>query len=267
MVWARGEPIGGSSHSGSQRIYGLSGMAGTSKSTIAHTIARACLDAGCLGASFFFSRGGDKRETVRTFVTSIAVQLARLLLQGPSRRALRAAICDAVREQPDIAQHALIDLWKQLMLRPCEKMRASSSAPPAAALALDAEPCAPPLVIVVDALDECHSADEIEFVLALLSQTSGLAVAELRIFLTSRPEILIREGLLDLPETRTGTSSSTKLIRLSSAKTFACFLSAAWPGLYATALCCPEWLISRSLSSLSKAPAACSSGHRRHAAS
>jgi archaellum biogenesis ATPase FlaH len=51
--------------------------------------------------------------------------------------------------------------------------------------------CAPPLVIV-DALDECHSADEIQFVLALLSQTSSLVVAELRILLTSQPEIPIR---------------------------------------------------------------------------
>jgi type II secretory pathway predicted ATPase ExeA len=190
MAWARGES-GGGGGGGSQRIYWLSGMAGTGKSTIARTIARACLDDGRLGASFFFSRGGE-RETARTFVTTIAVQLARLQL--PCRRVLRAAICEAVRTQPDIAQHALIDQWKRLVLQPCERMRAEAEAAP------DAPPGAPPLVIVVDAFDECHSADEIEFVLALLSQTSGLAVAELRILLTSRPEIPIREGLLDMPE-------------------------------------------------------------------
>ncbi len=60
----------------------------------------------------------------------------------------------------------------------------------------DAPPGSPPLVIVVDALDECHSADEIAFVLVLLSQTSGLAVAALRILVTNRPEIPIREDLL-----------------------------------------------------------------------
>ncbi len=189
MAWARGESAGAAS----QRIYWLSGMAGTGKSTIARTIARECLEAGRLGASFFFSRGGGERESARTFVTTIAAQLARL--PPPYRRVLRSAICDAVREQPDIAQHALIDQWKRLVLRPCERMGAAS-----AAEAPDAQPCAPPLIIVVDALDKCQAADEIEFVLALLSQTSGLAVAQLRIFLTSRPEIVIREGLLDMPE-------------------------------------------------------------------
>jgi type II secretory pathway predicted ATPase ExeA len=168
----------------SQRIHWLTGMAGTGKSTIARTIARTCYDEGRLGASFFFSRGGGEREKARTFVTTIAVQLARRHAQ------LRAEICEAVRKQPDIAQHALSDQWKQLVLRPCERMRAAAPG---------ALQCAP-LVIVVDALDECHAADEIEFVLALLSQTSGLAVAELRILLTSRPEIPIREGLLGMPE-------------------------------------------------------------------
>src|SRR4051794_3002651 len=36
----------------------LSGMAGTGKSTIARTIARELQAQNCLGASFFFSRGG-----------------------------------------------------------------------------------------------------------------------------------------------------------------------------------------------------------------
>jgi SpoVK/Ycf46/Vps4 family AAA+-type ATPase len=53
-------------------------MAGTGKSTIARTVARACLDDGRLGASFFFSRGGGERETTPSFVTTIARQLARL---------------------------------------------------------------------------------------------------------------------------------------------------------------------------------------------
>jgi hypothetical protein len=183
----------------SQRIYWLSGMAGTGKSTIARTIAQACLDEGRLGASFFFSRGGGERETARTFVTTIAVQLAQLLQLSGYRRALRAAICDAVLEQPDIAQHALGDQWKRLVLQLCQQMRATVATAVTAA-AYNAQPCPPPLFIVIDALDECHAANKIELVLALLSQTSGLATAELHILLTSRPEIPIREGLLNMPE-------------------------------------------------------------------
>jgi len=51
----------------------LSGMAGTGKSKIAHTVAHGCFEQGRLVASFFFSRGG---WDVGKFVTSIAVQLA-----------------------------------------------------------------------------------------------------------------------------------------------------------------------------------------------
>ncbi len=113
MAWARGEPSNSSGAGGggsrSKRIYWLSGMAGTGKSTIARTIARACLDDSRLGASFFISRGGGERKTARAFVITIAVQLARLTQRRPSRRALRAAICEAVREQPDIAQRVLLD--------------------------------------------------------------------------------------------------------------------------------------------------------------
>jgi hypothetical protein len=197
MAWVHGktETDGGSS----QRIYWLSGMAGTGKSTIARTVARTCLDDGRLGASFFFSRGGGERETARTFVTTIAVQLARLPQLAGYGRALREAICDAVREQPDIAQHGLGDQWKLLVLRPCQQMHATMATAATAATHI-APPCLPPLLIVIDALDECHAADEIEFVLALLSHTSGLAAAQLRILLTSRPEIPIREGLLDMPK-------------------------------------------------------------------
>src|SRR6266576_4645838 len=39
-------------------IFWLNGLAGTGKSTIARTVARRYFDQKCLGASFFFSRGG-----------------------------------------------------------------------------------------------------------------------------------------------------------------------------------------------------------------
>jgi hypothetical protein len=194
-------------------------MAGTGKLTIARTIACACLDEHRLGASFFFSRSDGERKTARALVTTIAVQLARLTEQQASRRKLRAAICNAVHQKPDIAQHALLDQWKRLVLRPCERMRTKAEAEAAAAVAAAADAGAgaaaetapdalpllplPPLVIVIDALDKCHSADEIAFVLALLSAlTSGLVapVVALRILVTSQPKILIRDGLLGLPD-------------------------------------------------------------------
>ncbi len=83
----------------------------------------------------------------------------------------------------------LINWWQQPVLLSCQRLQAA-----------EAQQQSPPvpfalLVIVVDALDECCDADEIQFVLALLSETSGLAVAKMRIFLTSPVELLMREGV------------------------------------------------------------------------
>ncbi len=185
MAWARGEPRSALGSS-SPRIYWLNGMAGTGKSTIARTVARRCADEGHLGASFFFSRGGGELETARKLVTSIAVQLARL---SPS---LKRHVCDAVAERPNIAEKALRDQWKQLVLRPLQKLSGHTHATPTHR-AIGAP------VIVIDALDECRDEREIGFVLQLLSDTAGLAVAALKIFLTSRPEVSVREGMHDVP--------------------------------------------------------------------
>jgi hypothetical protein len=186
MAWARSD--GGISAAAGidddghpQRVFWLDGLAGTGKSTIAHTVARRCSDEDRLGASFFFSRGGGELETARMFATTIALQLAR------RHSLLRTAICDAVRTHPDNAEKLLGDQWRHLVLGPCERLRAAG-----ALLA--------PLVIVVDALDECKAATEVEFVLELLSKTSAIAEAHLRIFLTSRPEMAVRAGLYSMSE-------------------------------------------------------------------
>ncbi len=173
MAWAHGVADGG------QCIYWLNGMAGTGKSTIARTVARTCCDEERLGASFFFSRGGGELETARKFVTSIAMQLARRLPH------LKTHICAALRSQPDVIHHSFYDQWKQLVLRPMKLFAASHR---------HQLPC----VIVVDALDECSDESEIEFVLQLLSTTAGLMTARLLIFLTSRPEIPIRQGFEEM---------------------------------------------------------------------
>jgi hypothetical protein len=183
MAWARADAGMSSTGSGQHRIFWLDGMAGTGKSTIARTVARICSDEGRLSASFFFSRGGGELETARMFVTTIAVQLARRNQQ------LQAGVCEALRAHPDIAEQMLADQRRHLVLGPCERL-AGAARPPLG-----------PLVIIVDAPDECKAPAEIEFVLALLSETSGLVEATpLRISLTSRPEITVRAGLHDMPE-------------------------------------------------------------------
>jgi hypothetical protein len=67
-------------------------MAGTGKSTIAHTVARAYFEQGRLAASFFFSRGGGDVGSASKFVATIALQLAMHIL--PVQRHIRDVLTE-----------------------------------------------------------------------------------------------------------------------------------------------------------------------------
>ena len=94
---------------------------------------------------------------------------------------LRRYICDAVTERSDIAGQSLRDQWHQLVLRPLSK--------------LDGSKCHSLYVLVVDALDECDDNNNIRIILQLLAEARSLQRVQLRVFLTSRPDIPIRYGI------------------------------------------------------------------------
>ncbi|MCJ1251829.1 hypothetical protein MMC30_009067, partial [Trapelia coarctata] len=162
-------------------IYWLNGLAGTGKSTIARTVARKYFENGQLGASFFFSRGGGDVGHAGKFFTTIAVQLAR---KSPSSQQY---ICDAVRKNADIATQSLGDQWRQVVLGPLSKLSGDSY--PSSYL------------LVIDALDECENDEDIRTILKLLAEAQALQTVRLRVLLTSRPEIPIRHGFGQIPET------------------------------------------------------------------
>lgn len=166
------------SNSSKECIFWLSGMAGTGKSTIARTIAGSISGQGRLGASFFFSRGGGDLGHAGKFVSTLAYQLAKV---SPD---LKRLICDAIAEQDDIIHQGLYNQWKQLIIRPLSKMGSNKSN----------------LVFVIDALDECEGDDNIKLILQLFIQAKDLEAMQLRLFLTSRPEVAIRLGFQDMPE-------------------------------------------------------------------
>jgi hypothetical protein len=112
------------------------------------------------------------------FFTSLAVQLA---LNIPS---LRQNICDAVMKQSDIASLSLSEQWRQLVLGPLSELDKSCQ----------------PYILVVDALDECDNEEHIRIILQLLAEARSLRTVQLRIFLTSRPEIPIRHGMYNMPQ-------------------------------------------------------------------
>jgi NACHT domain len=162
-----------------RNIFWLNGLAGTGKSTIARTIARKFYDQDRLGASFFFSRGNGDISHAGKFFTSIAVQLAARLPQ------LKRYICDAVMEHRDIAIQSLRDQWHQLVLKPLSKLDTDFHNP---------------LLLVIDALDECDGDKDVRAIVQLFAETREIRTARLRIFMTSRPEAPVRYGFRQIPD-------------------------------------------------------------------
>jgi hypothetical protein len=150
-------------------------MAGTGKSTISRTVARHFDDQGRLGASFFFSRGQGDLGHAEKFFTTIASQIAHAL---PT---LKRHICEAVTEDHRIGSQGLSEQWRKLIFRPLSKLENLSSH-------------RLPIILVIDALDECKREDrkdDVRVILRLLAEAKDLPTIRLRIFLTSRPEVPI----------------------------------------------------------------------------
>ncbi|KAF2019219.1 WD40 repeat-like protein [Aaosphaeria arxii CBS 175.79] len=160
-------------------IYWLSGVAGTGKSTIARTIARKYQHQGHLGANFFFSRGGGEVSRADKLFTTLAFQLANKI------PALKRHIAQAISEQETIATHSFRDQWDQLILNPLAK--------------LDPRTFQTPIVMILDALDECESERDIRIILRLLATTTSIPGIRLRILITSRPEISDRCNFSQIP--------------------------------------------------------------------
>jgi hypothetical protein len=155
---------------GGHCIYWLQGMVGTGKSTIARTIAQDLDKRGTLGASFFFKRGeGDRGKATRFFPT-IAAQLVH---KCPG---LTEHVGNAVDANYSIAEKALHEQFKELILRPLKAARLEPTTK----------------IIVVDALDECDREEAAQTIIGLLPQLKLIKTVRVKFFVTSRPESLIR---------------------------------------------------------------------------
>ncbi|KAH8749771.1 hypothetical protein F5882DRAFT_239242, partial [Hyaloscypha sp. PMI_1271] len=120
-------------------------MAGTGKSTIAHSIARTYFDQNRLAASFFFSRGGGDAGNASKFVATLAVQLAVHI--PPVQRHIH----DILIERSTITSQSLADQWRQIVLGPLSKLDGSNTYVS--------------YVLVVDALDKCESENDTRIIL------------------------------------------------------------------------------------------------------
>lgn len=152
----------------------LKGMAGTGKSTISRTIARSLAARGLLGANFFFKRGESDRSSVNKLFTTLAFQLS----VGNGRIAQQ--VIAALKSDPALPNKATRDQFDKLILEPI-------------LLAYQGHEKGT-LVVILDALDECENQNDARNVIHLFSQSRSLPSLKLRVFITSRPEVMIRLG-------------------------------------------------------------------------
>ncbi|KAG9037435.1 hypothetical protein FRB95_005725 [Tulasnella sp. JGI-2019a] len=149
-------------------FFDLEGVAGIGKTTIAHTLAEEASRDGYLAASFFFSRAGDAELSNPTLVFStLAYQLSSF---NPSflQHFGRAASSGTAFEDLDTQLQKLIVEPLQCVTPPSR-----------------------PLLIVLDAFDECQKEGAKELLRLLLSGVLKVPVS-LKIFMTSRPEPHLR---------------------------------------------------------------------------
>ena len=155
-----------------KRMVCLTGSAGSGKSAIAQSICQQTKLEGSLAGSFFFSSRDPERDHARSFIPTLACQIAE---KSP---AAKRQILREVDNYPTIFDKAIDTQLDTLLINPLQ----------AAANLL-------PHVIVIDGLDECKSEDERGLVLSALHKLQRADNINMRVFLTSRPEHPIREAL------------------------------------------------------------------------
>ena len=154
----------------------LNGMAGTGKSSIARSIAEDLSDRRQLAASYFFSRGKSSRNTLQFYI-SIALQL---VISIPT---LKMAVTEAIRKDPDILEKRPRSQFQQLIVKPIQMLES---------------PMSSPMVVVVDAIDECEDEDLGMEIITLIASAQENNMLPLQFLFTSRPEPYIAAKFGDI---------------------------------------------------------------------
>lgn len=167
----------------SKSIFWLNGAAGTGKSTISRTFAEWLtgqdrIGAVDLGASFFFKRGESDRGSASRFFSTITREL---VLKIPG---LDSLIAKVITSDPFIFDKALGEQFDKLIYQPLQKVTNPGGYPT--------------FILVVDALDECEQDRDIRAILDLWSRLPQITTIQLKLFLTSRPDLPIRLGFKNM---------------------------------------------------------------------
>jgi NACHT domain len=168
-AWAGGNP--------EHPVCWLEGPAGSGKSTIANTIAQQYDHHGndkqpVLAFGFSFSRGkADRSDTIK-FVPTFAYQLTKAL------PGVEPHILSSLMNEQSIADLRLQDQIMKLIINPI--------------IGFQNQHTIPPMIIVVDGLDECSDDDGLQKLIQLLIRITD-HISSFRLLFTSRPESHIQQ--------------------------------------------------------------------------
>ncbi|KIM50830.1 hypothetical protein SCLCIDRAFT_33957 [Scleroderma citrinum Foug A] len=158
------------------RIFWLYGQVGEDNSAIAHTIAWHMRNCGELGSCFSFARDRRSERLHEKVLSTIARDLAAWDLRLKPILADALALDPSLGSTPDVMQQ-----WQKLILEPLSRLKSAMVGN---------------VVVVIDALDESGDDTTRQHILRLLtSPEADKLPSNLRILLTSRPEVDIRRGL------------------------------------------------------------------------
>ncbi|KAJ7186202.1 hypothetical protein GGX14DRAFT_581209 [Mycena pura] len=150
----------------------LSGVAGSGKSTVSTTIAESLRGVERLGAFLFFDRNDRARSHPDAVIRTLAYWLA---LSNPH---IASAVSAAIRQDSAVVNAPLPTQFQCLLLGPLKAAE---------------EHIQGPLIVILDALDECGDNDSRLPLLRLLSEELPQLPSFLRVFITSRRDSDITE--------------------------------------------------------------------------
>jgi hypothetical protein len=154
------------------RILWLSDVAGAGKSTVAKEVAEKWKAQGILAGRFFFSRDAEETRTPKLFFSTIAQQgLAHLCSE------VRTAVAVGIRRLINPVSATLEEQCSDIFIAPLQAIQK-------------------PIVLVLDALDECEPATCRQLLNVLLPHLSN--IPHLKLMMTSRPDSYIQAELKEV---------------------------------------------------------------------
>lgn len=206
-------------------VFWLQGEAGTGKSSIAATIiAEARASCNChLAAVYLFNRFMTSTTDSSSFFPSLALQLCRDLAIGHEPG---VSLLQELEQRPGRVSDTLEMQLEPFFLQPVRHIAALSGSTPSKAPGTN-NPSLVPILVVVDALDECNPPTQEELARALaqsVDKSRGSLPVNVKILVTSRPDTGRFRPLQDLVDNKQALTKRLGVADPSGLKDIAAYM-------------------------------------------